>query len=73
MRNFRFTLIIAVTFLGYSCGEGAKQNSSSDTENNEVIAEPVSLTYTLLNSYPHDTAAFTQGLEIHDGKFFESI
>lgn len=28
--------------------------------------------YKILNTYPHDTAAYTQGLEYHDGKFLES-
>ena len=28
--------------------------------------------YEVVNVYPHDPAAFTQGLEIHDGEFLES-
>ena len=28
--------------------------------------------YTLLNSYPHDKKAYTQGLEFHDGLLYES-
>ena len=33
---------------------------------------PENLTYQVINSYPHPTDHFTQGLEIHDGKFYES-
>src|SRR5436309_80629 len=29
-------------------------------------------TYELINTYPHDPDAFTQGLEFHDGEFYES-
>ena len=33
---------------------------------------PVRYEYEILNTYPHDEAAFTQGLEYHDGIFYES-
>jgi len=33
---------------------------------------PVVYTYTIVNEYPHDKAAFTQGFEYHDGYFYES-
>jgi glutaminyl-peptide cyclotransferase len=34
--------------------------------------QPTSLTPQIINTYPHDTQAFTQGLLLHDGKFYES-
>jgi glutamine cyclotransferase len=34
--------------------------------------QPSTLTPQVLNTYPHDTSAFTQGLLLHDGKFYES-
>ena len=35
-----------------------------------VEAKP--LKYKIINTYPHDTEAFTEGLEFHDGVLFES-
>ncbi|RXF67615.1 glutaminyl-peptide cyclotransferase [Arcticibacter tournemirensis] len=33
---------------------------------------PVQYKYEVVNTFPHDTSAFTQGLEYHDGIFYES-
>lgn len=39
-----------------------------------VLAEsaPEIYTYEILNTYPHDTGAYTQGLEFHEGVLYES-
>jgi glutamine cyclotransferase len=37
----------------------------------EVVAPPAPLTFTISNKFPHDTAAFTEGLQIYKGKFYE--
>ena len=34
--------------------------------------EPLSLTYELINTYPHDTSAYTQGLFYNEGRLYES-
>ena len=40
----------------------------------EVLADesPKLYTYKILNTYPHDPGAYTQGLLVHDGAFIES-
>lgn len=40
----------------------------------EMVAanEPKELKYSIVNEYPHDTNAFTEGLELHDGYLYES-
>ncbi|WP_318308737.1 glutaminyl-peptide cyclotransferase [Flagellimonas crocea] len=35
-------------------------------------AAPEVYTYEIINSYPHDTGAYTQGLEFHNGTLYES-
>ena len=35
-------------------------------------SEPAIYDYKIINSYPHDKNAYTQGLEIHDGLLYES-
>ncbi len=37
-----------------------------------VAAPPEMATPQVLNTYPHDPAAFTQGLLLHDGKYYKS-
>lgn len=51
--------------------EGDKFETSAQIE---VVAnaEPKELSYTIVNEYPHDTKAFTEGLEFHDGFLYES-
>ena len=41
------------------------------TGNNNTV-DVKSYTYSVINTYPHDTAAFTQGLLFHDGFLYES-
>lgn len=45
-------------------------------EEQEIIPETIqplkTITYTLVEAYPHDTTSFTEGLLVHDGKLFES-
>ncbi|MGD2066922.1 MAG: glutaminyl-peptide cyclotransferase [Candidatus Bathyarchaeota archaeon] len=38
---------------------------------NPVITEPANYTYTIVNVYPHDQTAFTQGLVFEDGTLYE--
>ena len=42
--------------------------------NIEILADapPAIYTFKVINSYPHDKTAYTQGLEIHDGFLYES-
>jgi glutaminyl-peptide cyclotransferase len=35
------------------------------------VAAPKDISFTILSQHPHDTSAYTQGLEMHDGKLFE--
>ncbi|MEO6490352.1 MAG: glutaminyl-peptide cyclotransferase, partial [Ferruginibacter sp.] len=35
------------------------------------IEEPANLTFTILAQHPHDTSAYTQGLQLYNGKLFE--
>lgn len=43
-------------------------------QNFEVLSDvtPEQFTYEIVNTYPHNTEHFTQGLEIHNNKFYES-
>ncbi|MBU3715174.1 MAG: glutaminyl-peptide cyclotransferase, partial [Ferruginibacter sp.] len=48
--------------------------TTEETDNTEYsgIPKPTEIKYTLANTFPHDTAAYTQGLELFNGKLLES-
>jgi glutaminyl-peptide cyclotransferase len=58
-----------VTILGLaSCGDADRNGSTDETANPPA---PL-ISYTVVNSYPHDTAAFTEGLLFYNGALIES-
>jgi glutamine cyclotransferase len=58
--------------LSIACNTENVSESSDNSPVETATKEPSFLNFTVLNSIPHDTAAFTQGLEIYNGKFLES-
>lgn len=56
----------------------ACNNTTQKGENNTAAADtttaniPVAISYDIVNEYPHDPAAFTEGLEFKDGILYES-
>jgi glutamine cyclotransferase len=68
----RITAIFAMTLLLIACKGGNEGGQGSGETVTPSVPEPRPLPYTVLNAYPHDTAAFTQGLEIHKGQLYES-
>ncbi len=50
----------------------ADPKAVSATENSLLVELPVQLKLSLMAVHPHDPAAFTQGLEFHDGQLLES-
>lgn len=67
MRSY---LPLIILFFFVSCG-GNKQDATYDPD----IAPPPpapAISYSIVNQYPHDTGAYTQGLEWYQGKLLES-
>jgi glutamine cyclotransferase len=63
----RIAVLLAVALASLNCNS-TKSNNSSSEANGPV---PV-YGYQIVKVRPHDPDAFTQGLEIHDGKLYES-
>lgn len=59
MSRFSAALTTALLFFACACGDG-------------VSGEPAEYTYQIVNTFPHDPRAFTQGLEFRDGYLYES-
>lgn len=70
----RLKEIITATWvlLLLSCGNNDEQSLDAVENQNDKIPAPINIPYTILNAYPHDTSAFTQGLEVYNGGFLES-
>jgi glutaminyl-peptide cyclotransferase len=62
-----FTIITIALFIT-SCGDDEVEPENKPTPTSSVKT----INYTVIGEYPHDTASFTQGLEIHNGKLYES-
>lgn len=56
-----------------ACGDRAAADGAGDTEAAAATAARTpTYTYDVVASYPHDPLAFTQGLQWHDNRLFES-
>lgn len=65
-----FTYLIPVLLI--SCGGSETTNPSVETPAvSNGIAAPKMINASLMAEYPHDTAAFTEGLFVHNGKMYE--
>jgi glutaminyl-peptide cyclotransferase len=59
-----WTLLLSVCLIGPSCG---KRDSTTGTS-----SAPATAGYEVVNVFPHDSSAYTQGLVFDDGKLLES-
>jgi len=63
-------LLLAVLWFA-SCSDISESNSDNDTANQTDSREVPVYTYRIVNRYPHDRNAFTQGLVFADGVMYE--
>lgn len=69
MKQTSFLLLLCILA---ACGN--KQNQPADTEqtDNGHTWVPAVISYQIVNIYPHDTTAFTEGLQYVNGRLYES-
>ncbi|MFN0110515.1 MAG: glutaminyl-peptide cyclotransferase [Blastocatellia bacterium] len=67
-----FKLAFAITLLFTAACDASQANSSGIQQQPSVPFRVQNYTYEVINSYPHDPAAFTQGLVYHQGVLYES-
>ena len=65
-------LLGAVICIGINSCDNKKSELPNEKESVTSIPAPMSIGYSVLKSIPHDTAAFTQGLEVYNGALLES-
>ena len=77
IRSFSRLLVLSLLMLGAACERAPAPEAYPVRPPDELSPAgtrskaPVS-TIEVVQSFPHDTAAFTQGLEFHDGALYES-
>jgi glutaminyl-peptide cyclotransferase len=65
-----FIGLLSLSLTSAGCNGGVSSTTNSAAANRNGAAP--SFGYEVVNVYPHASDAFTQGLEYHDGKMFES-
>lgn len=74
MKQLFFFIITSFVFASVGCNNTGKDGDNTITDNNTSntgIPAPPILSAALVAEYPHDITAFTEGLQIHDGKLYE--
>ena len=72
LRLMKIYFAIAVLFFLSSCNTNNDTPATTKTTKTEPgLPEPKIINLNIIGIYPHDTSAYTQGLEIHNGKFYE--
>ena len=67
--KIRLILVLGLALSSFQCQVGANGNRPANTEANAVVPR---YGYQIVNIWPHDSNAFTQGLILMDGKLLES-
>ncbi|HSD47331.1 MAG TPA: glutaminyl-peptide cyclotransferase [Pyrinomonadaceae bacterium] len=67
----RLPLVLALALVSLQCNGGAGANVPANSANTATNAPPVAYGYQIVNMWPHDRGAFTQGLIFADGKLYE--
>ena len=70
--RLRLILVLVLALFSFQCQPGANSNSSSKTSETPASGPTPKYGYQIVNIFPHDSNAFTQGLILMDGKLLES-
>ncbi len=75
LRLFPLLPLFALYILLDSCGNGSTKTNDVDTSLAGIgtpnVPPPQPIIYTVEKVFPHDSNAFTQGLQFYDGKLYE--
>src|SRR6185369_15862450 len=71
--KLRLIVVLALALSSFQCQPtGSSGNSNSNTTAAPANGPAPKYGYQIVNMYPHDSNAFTQGLVLVDGKLLES-
>ncbi|MCP9751389.1 glutaminyl-peptide cyclotransferase [Ferruginibacter sp. HRS2-29] len=63
--------VTALVLLFSACNNGSDKPVTDPDIAVAPVAAPANIPYTIIAQYPHDRGAYTQGLELHNGKMYE--
>jgi len=72
LNKLLYRLLQCSLVLLFSACSNNEHHEDANTSGTPSIAVPTLISYQLMNEYPHDTAAFTEGLEFDNGYLYES-
>jgi len=73
MFNIKTIIVILVTGSVAACNGLTREPAKSAGQEEEVIVSgPENINYYVVNRFPHDTTAFTEGFLVHEGNLYES-
>ncbi len=64
--------IVLLLSLFAACNGDKDKTTSSVTNTPETDNTPPLINYSVVNAFPHDTSAYTEGFLVHDGQLYES-
>ncbi len=64
---FTFLVIVFLT----ACNGGGVDIPQNGVDSSLIHKYAPKIAYTIVNQYPHDTSAYTQGLQLYNGKLYE--
>lgn len=67
----KYSAIFALVILA-ACNNHDKDAGGKYVDTTLITPKTPVIPYTIVAEYPHDTSAYTEGLEFHDGKLYES-
>ncbi|MEX0635786.1 MAG: glutaminyl-peptide cyclotransferase, partial [Ferruginibacter sp.] len=72
----KLIVFLGVFIIVFSACNGSNNYDTDPTivpapSTNNGVPVPVNLSFNILAQHPHDTGAYTQGLQLHDGKMYE--
>ncbi len=65
--------LLGLWFLLAGCAESKKEKpDDSGKPSPAAVTDNATINYGVVRTHPHDTSAFTEGLQMHEGKLYES-
>ncbi|MBS1669319.1 MAG: glutaminyl-peptide cyclotransferase [Bacteroidetes bacterium] len=66
-------LYVVLAFIALTaCNHDSDKTANKLPDSQQTDATPPTINYSVVNAYPHDTTAYTEGFLFHDGQLFES-
>jgi glutamine cyclotransferase len=65
-------LIFSLVVLFSACHNNGEEKTTTNNPDTEKDNTPPLINYSVVNAFPHDTSAFTEGFLVHNGQLYES-